>query len=45
MSVGVPCVIGRGGAEKVWKVPLSKAELAKLKKSALLLKKTMKGAR
>jgi len=45
MSVGVPCVLGRGGAEKVWKVPLSKAELTKLKKSAALLKKTMKGAK
>ena len=45
MSVGVPCVIGRGGAEKVWKVPLSKAEMSKLKKSANLLKKTMKGAK
>ena len=45
MSVGVPCVIGREGVEKVWKVPLSKSELAKLKKSATLLKKTMKGAK
>ncbi|MBU0727549.1 L-lactate dehydrogenase [Patescibacteria group bacterium] len=45
MSVGVPCIIGRCGAEKVWKVNLSKAELGKLKKSATLLKKTMKGAK
>lgn len=45
MSVGVPCVIGRGGAEKVWKVPLNADEMKKLKKSAELLKKTMKGAK
>ena len=45
MSVGVPCIIGRSGAEKVWKVPLSKIEISKLKKSATLLKKTMKGAK
>lgn len=45
MSVGVPCVIGRGGAEKVWKVPLNAGEMKKLKKSANLLKKTMKGAK
>ena len=41
MSVGVPCVLGRGGAEKVWKVPLNASEMKKLKKSAALLKKTM----
>ena len=45
MSVGVPCIIGRGGAERVWKVPLSKSEVAKLKKSANLLKKTLRGAK
>lgn len=45
MSVGVPAVIGRRGVEKVWKVPLSKPELAKLKKSASLLKKTLKGVK
>lgn len=45
MSVGIPCVIGRGGAEKVWKVPLSRSEFTKLKKSAALLKKTMKGVK
>lgn len=43
MSVGVPAVIGRGGVEKVWKIPLSKGELEKLKKSATLLRKIMKG--
>jgi len=45
MSVGVPCVLGRGGAEKVWKVPLDANEMKKLKKSAALLKKTMRGAK
>jgi len=45
MSVGVPCVIGRGGAERVWKVPLDVSEMKKLKKSANLLKKTMRGAK
>jgi L-lactate dehydrogenase len=45
MSIGVPCVLGRRGAEKVWKVPLNAGEMKKLKKSADLLKKTMKGAK
>ena len=45
MSVGVPCVLGRGGAEKVWEVPLNASEMKKLKRSAALLKKTMKGAK
>ena len=45
ICVGVPCVIGRGGVEKVWKAPLSASELAKLKKSAELLKKTLKGVK
>ncbi|MBN2087082.1 L-lactate dehydrogenase [Candidatus Peregrinibacteria bacterium] len=45
MSLGVPCIIGRGGAERVWKVLLSKSELAKLKKSAQLLKKTLREAK
>ncbi len=45
MSIGVPAVIGRKGVEKVWKMPLSAAEISKLKKSADLLKKTMKGAK
>lgn len=45
MSVGVPCVIGRRGVESVWRAPLTKSESAKLKKSAELLKKTLKGAK
>jgi len=45
MCVGIPAVIGRSGVEKVWKVPLSGSELGKLKKSAELLKKVMKGAK
>jgi len=44
ICVGVPAVIGRGGAEKVWPVLLSIGEKKKLKKSATLLKKTLKGA-
>lgn len=45
MSVGVPCCIGRKGVEKVWKTPLTMGELAKLKKSANLLKKILKGVK
>lgn len=45
MSIGVPAVIGREGVEKVWKVPLSTPELAKLKKSANLLKTILKGVK
>lgn len=45
MSVGVPSVLGRGGVEKVWKVPLSAEEMKKLKKSADLLKGILKGVR
>jgi len=45
MSIGVPAIIGRSGVEKVWKLPLSKSELAKLKKSANLLKKILKGVK
>ncbi|MBN1258436.1 L-lactate dehydrogenase [Candidatus Peregrinibacteria bacterium] len=44
MCVGVPAIIGRKGVEKVWPVPLSADEKKKLKKSADLLKKIMKGA-
>ena len=43
MSVGVPAVIGRQGVEKVWKTPLIMAEMAKLRKSAKLLKGILKG--
>jgi L-lactate dehydrogenase len=45
MSVGVTAVIGRKGVEKVWKMPLTKGELGKLKKSASLLKKILKGVK
>lgn len=45
MCIGVPAVLGRNGVEKVWKVPISGAELGKLKKSASLLKKVMKEAK
>jgi len=45
MSVGVPAVIGRRGVEKVWKIPLSTSEMAKLKKSAKILKKILKGVK
>ena len=38
ICLGVPCVLGRRGVEKVWKAPLTKPELAKLKKSAKVLK-------
>lgn len=44
MSIGVPAVLGRCGVEKVWPLPLTKPELAKLKKSAQLLKKIYKQA-
>lgn len=45
MCVGVPAVIGRKGVEKVWPVQLSTDEKKKLKKSADLLKKIMRGAK
>ena len=44
MCVGVPAVIGCKGVEKVWPVQLSTDEKKKLKQSADLLKKIMKGA-
>jgi L-lactate dehydrogenase len=43
ISLGVPAVLGRRGVEKVWKVPLTKSEQAKLEKSAKLLKGYLKG--
>ncbi len=43
ISLGVPCVLGRRGVEKVWKVPLTKPEMTKLKKSAGILKGYLKG--
>ncbi|MBU0578282.1 L-lactate dehydrogenase [Patescibacteria group bacterium] len=45
ICVGVPTVIGRKGAEKVWPVPLSTGEMKKLKNSAGLLKKILKSAK
>jgi L-lactate dehydrogenase len=45
MSVGVPAVLGRRGVERVWKIPLTKGELGKLKKSAALQKKILKGVK
>ena len=44
MCVGVPCVIGRRGVEKVWKVPLTAGEMKKLKNSADLLKGIFEGS-
>jgi len=44
ISLGVPAVIGRRGVEKVWPMPLSSSEKAKLKKSGDMLKKSMKAA-
>lgn len=38
VCLGVPAVLGRSGIEKVWKVPLTKLELGKLKKSASVIK-------
>ena len=45
MSVGVPACIGRKGGEKVWKTPLTSGEIAKLRKSAKLLKNILKGVK
>ena len=45
ISLGVPAVLGRRGVERVWKVPLTAAEMAKLKKSADLLKGYWKGVK
>ncbi len=42
VSLGVPAVLGRRGVEKVWKLDLTKAEMAKLKKSANVLKGYLK---
>ncbi|MFH1012576.1 MAG: L-lactate dehydrogenase [Candidatus Peregrinibacteria bacterium] len=38
VCLGVPCVIGRRGATKVWPIPLTMDEKGQLKKSARLLK-------
>jgi len=42
ICLGVPAVLGRKGAEKVWKVGLTKQEMEKLKKSASVLKSYLK---
>ena len=42
ICLGVPCVLGRRGVEKVWKLDLTKAEMGKLKKSASILKGYLK---
>ncbi len=42
ISVGVPAVLGRRGAEKVWKLDLTRQEMSKLKKSAKVLKTYLK---
>ena len=45
ISLGVPCILGRMGIEKVWPVPLSLGEKMKLKKSASVLKKLWEGVK
>lgn len=45
VSLGVPCVLGRRGVERVWKVELSPSEKKKMKKSADLLKSYLKAAK
>ncbi|MFH0820718.1 MAG: L-lactate dehydrogenase [Candidatus Peregrinibacteria bacterium] len=45
ICLGVPCVLGRGGVERVWPIPLDSAEKKKLKKSAHLLKKILRHVR
>lgn len=42
ISLGVPAVLGRCGVERVWKLDLTKGEMAKLKKSAEILKKNLR---
>lgn len=42
VCLGVPAVLGRRGVEKVWKLDLTKPEMAKLKKSAMILKGYLK---
>jgi len=44
ISVGVPAVLGRCGVERVWKLNLTKSEMAKLKKSASKLKSILRKA-
>jgi L-lactate dehydrogenase len=45
VSLGVPCVIGKKGVEKIWEIPLEKEEQRHLHASAEKLKKIMAGIR
>ena len=40
ISIGVPCIIGKDGIEKIVEIELSEAEVAKIKESAEGVKKT-----
>jgi malate dehydrogenase len=40
ISIGVPCIIGKNGIEKIVEIELSDAEIAKIKESAEGVKKT-----
>ena len=40
ISIGVPCIIGKNGIEKIVEVELSEAELAKIQESAVGVKNT-----
>ncbi len=40
ISIGVPCIIGRNGIEKIVELELNEAEKAKIKESAAAVKKT-----
>ena len=40
LSIGVPCVLGRNGIEKIVEISLTDAEKAKLEESAAGVKKT-----
>lgn len=42
ISIGVPCIIGKNGIEKIVEVELSEAELAKIQESAVGVKNTNK---
>ena len=40
LSIGVPCILGRNGIEKIVEISLTDAEKAKLEESAAGVKKT-----
>jgi len=40
ISIGVPCIIGKNGIEKIVEIELSEAELAKIQESAVGVKAT-----